>query len=63
MDQVVTDCQSNIATPSLTTSTSSGYKSEEVESEGGKHPICRKYIHVPSNGWNNSKTNGELIVP
>ena len=60
MDQVVTNDQSNIATPSFATSTSSGYKSEVMESEGGKHP-CRKYI--PSNGWDSSKVIGEHIVP
>ena len=54
MDQIiVTDYQYNIVTPSFTTFTSSSYKSEEMESEGGKHPTCRKY--VPSNGWVSSK--------
>ena len=57
MDQIVTDEQPNITTPSLTTSTSSGYKSEEMESEGGEHPTCRKY--VPSNGRDSSKAIGE----
>ena len=56
---VSNDCF-KIATPSLATSSSSGYKSGGMVPEGGKSPLLRKY--VPSKDLGTSKTTSESTI-
>ena len=58
--QVVSSECSKIATPSLATSSSSGYNSGVSVPEGGKSPPLAKYVSLED--LNSNKSTGESTI-